>query len=39
MKLVRARLRVATVADRIVQASLRLVLKPIFEADFPPVLL
>ena len=30
------RLGIATTADRIVQASLRLVLEPIFEADFHP---
>ena len=30
------RLRIATVADRVVQASLKLVLEPIFEADFLP---
>ncbi|WP_449487629.1 reverse transcriptase domain-containing protein [Streptomyces sasae] len=28
---------VATVADRVVQAALKLVLEPIFEADFAPV--
>jgi RNA-directed DNA polymerase len=27
---------VATVADRVVQAALKLVLEPIFEADFQP---
>ena len=27
---------VATIADRVVQASLKLVLEPIFEADFLP---
>ncbi len=36
MKLVRARLGIATIADRVVQASLKLVLEPIFEADFLP---
>lgn len=30
------RLGIATVADRVVQASLKLVLEPIFEADFLP---
>ena len=30
------RLGIPTVADRVVQASLKLVLEPIFEADFPP---
>ena len=30
------RLGIATVADRVVQASLKLVLEPIFEADFRP---
>jgi len=30
------RLGIATVADRVVQASLKLVLEPIFEADFKP---
>jgi RNA-directed DNA polymerase len=30
------RLGIATVADRVVQASLKLVLEPIFEADFHP---
>ena len=30
------RLGIATTADRVVQASLRLVLEPIFEADFHP---
>ena len=33
------RLGIATVADRVVQASLKLVLEPIFEADFHAVLL
>jgi RNA-directed DNA polymerase len=31
------RLGIPTVADRVVQASLKLVLEPIFEADFQPV--
>ena len=31
------RLGIATVADRVVQAALKLVLEPIFEADFLPV--
>jgi RNA-directed DNA polymerase len=31
------RLGIPTVADRVVQASLKLVLEPIFEADFKPV--
>ncbi|MEU8200871.1 reverse transcriptase domain-containing protein [Streptosporangium sp. NPDC049046] len=31
------RLGIATVADRVVQAALKLVLEPIFEADFEPV--
>jgi len=31
------RLGIATIADRVVQASLKLVLEPIFEADFLPV--
>jgi len=30
------RLGIATIADRVVQASLKLVLEPIFEADFSP---
>ena len=30
------RLGIATVRDRVVQASLKLVLEPIFEADFLP---
>ena len=30
-------LSVPTIADRVVQAALKLVLKPIFEADFEPV--
>lgn len=30
------RLGIATITDRVVQASLKLVLKPIFEADFLP---
>ncbi|MGV9351002.1 hypothetical protein ACWDSD_41035 [Streptomyces spiralis] len=30
------RLGIPTVADRVVQASLKLVLEPIFEADFAP---
>ncbi|AQW56193.1 reverse transcriptase domain-containing protein [Streptomyces violaceusniger] len=30
------RLGIATIADRVVQASLKLVLEPIFEADFHP---
>ena len=30
------RLGIATVSDRVVQASLKLVLEPIFEADFLP---
>jgi RNA-directed DNA polymerase len=30
-------LRIPTVADRVVQAALKLVLEPIFEADFAPV--
>ena len=30
------RLGIATVTDRVVQASLKLVLEPIFEADFLP---
>jgi RNA-directed DNA polymerase len=30
------RLGIATIADRVVQASLKLVLEPIFEADFDP---
>ena len=30
------RLGIATIADRVVQASLKLVLEPIFEADFLP---
>jgi len=29
-------LGIATIADRVVQASLKLVLEPIFEADFLP---
>ena len=29
-------LRIPTMADRIIQASLKLVLEPIFEADFHP---
>ena len=36
MKLVRVRLGIATIADRVVQASLKVVLEPIFEADFLP---
>ena len=32
----RRRLGIPTVADRVVQASLKLVLEPIFEADFEP---
>ena len=32
----RRRLGIPTVADRVVQASLKLVLEPIFEADFVP---
>jgi RNA-directed DNA polymerase len=32
----RRRLGIAAVRDRVVQASLKLVLKPIFEADFYP---
>src|SRR5258708_17393087 len=32
----RRRLGIATVRDRVVQASLKLVLEPIFEADFLP---
>ena len=32
----RRRLGIAAVADRVVQASLKLVLEPIFEADFLP---
>ena len=32
----RRRLGIPTVADRVVQASLKLVLEPIFEADFQP---
>ena len=32
----RRRLGIPTVADRVVQASLKLVLEPIFEADFLP---
>jgi RNA-directed DNA polymerase len=32
----RRRLGIPTVADRVVQASLKLVLEPIFEADFKP---
>jgi RNA-directed DNA polymerase len=32
----RRRLGIATVADRVIQASLKLVLEPIFEADFLP---
>ena len=31
------RLGIATVADRVVQAALKLVLEPLFEADFEPV--
>ena len=31
------RLGIATITDRVVQASLKLVLEPIFEADFDPV--
>ncbi|HSH62029.1 MAG TPA: hypothetical protein VK988_20750 [Acidimicrobiales bacterium] len=31
------RLRMPTVRDRVVQAALKLVLEPIFEADFKPV--
>jgi RNA-directed DNA polymerase len=31
------RLGIPTVADRVVQAALKLVLEPIFEADFEPV--
>ena len=31
------RLRIPTVADRVVQAALKLVLEPIFEADFESV--
>jgi len=31
------RLGIPTVADRVVQATLKLVLEPIFEADFQPV--
>jgi RNA-directed DNA polymerase len=31
-------LGIPTVTDRVVQASLKLVLEPIFEADFKPVL-
>ena len=30
------RLGIATITDRVVQASLKLVLEPIFEADFLP---
>ena len=30
------RLGIATIADRVVQASLKLVLEPVFEADFLP---
>ena len=30
------KLGIPTIADRVVQASLKLVLKPIFEADFKP---
>lgn len=33
----RRRLGIATVRDRVVQAALKLVLEPIFEADFKPV--
>jgi len=33
----RRRLGIPTVADRVVQAALKLVLEPIFEADFKPV--
>ena len=33
------RLGIPTIADRVVQAALKLVLEPIFEADFAPVLL
>ena len=36
MKLVRARPGIATIADRVVQASLKLMLEPIFEADLLP---
>jgi RNA-directed DNA polymerase len=32
----RRRLGISTIADRVVQASLKLVLEPIFEADFAP---
>jgi RNA-directed DNA polymerase len=32
----RRRLGISTVRDRVVQASLKLVLEPIFEADFLP---
>ena len=32
----RRRLGIATIRDRVVQASLKLVLEPIFEADFLP---
>ena len=32
-------LGIPTVTDRVVQAALKLVLEPIFEADFQPVLL
>lgn len=32
----RRRLGIPTVTDRVVQASLKLVLEPIFEADFQP---
>jgi hypothetical protein len=34
----RRRLGIPTVRDRVVQASLKLVLEPIFEADFRPAL-
>ncbi|MFF9646191.1 hypothetical protein [Kitasatospora aureofaciens] len=30
------RLGIPTVADRVIQASLKLVLEPVFEADFRP---
>jgi RNA-directed DNA polymerase len=36
MKLVRPAWGIATIAGRVVQASLKLVLEPIFEADFLP---
>ena len=32
----RRRLGIPTVADRVVQAALKLVLEPVFEADFQP---